>query len=104
MRKGAQILDRFQKKNLDFVFFPFGLSNFWVIAWFPFNEGQFSLRGFHKFNSKSIKNIQYNMHEYIIRNDHFVWKTFYLSNSICHMFQITSRQFVKDEMIMDFEI
>ena len=40
MRKGAQILDRFKKK-LDFVFFPLGLSNFWVGAWFSFDEGQF---------------------------------------------------------------
>ena len=31
------------KKILDFVFFPLGLSNFWVGAWFPFNEGQFKL-------------------------------------------------------------
>ena len=29
------------KKNLDFVFFPLGLSKFWVGAWFPFDEGQF---------------------------------------------------------------
>ena len=40
MRKGAQILDRFQK-ILDFVFFPLGLSNFWVGTWFPFDEVQF---------------------------------------------------------------
>ena len=26
---------------MDFVFFPLGLSNFWVGAWFPFDEGQF---------------------------------------------------------------
>ena len=43
MRKGAPILDRFKKKNLDFVFFPLGLSNFWGGAWFPFDEGQFNL-------------------------------------------------------------
>ena len=42
MKKGAQILDRFKKK-LDFVFFPLGLSNFWVGAWFPFDKGQFTL-------------------------------------------------------------
>ena len=42
MIKGAQILDRFQK-NFGFVFFPLGLSNFWVGAWFPFDEGQFKL-------------------------------------------------------------
>ena len=29
------------KKDLDFVFFPLGLSSFWVGAWFPFDEGQF---------------------------------------------------------------
>ena len=28
------------KKNLNFVFFPLGLSNFGWGAWFPFNEGQ----------------------------------------------------------------
>ena len=25
---------------MDFVFFPLGLSNFWVGAWFPLDEGQ----------------------------------------------------------------
>ena len=24
------------------MFFPLGLSNFWVGAWFPFDEGQFN--------------------------------------------------------------
>ena len=28
------------KKNLDFVFLPPGLSNFWLGAWFPFDKGQ----------------------------------------------------------------
>ena len=28
------------KKNMDFVFFPSGLSNFELGAWFPFDEGQ----------------------------------------------------------------
>ena len=28
---------------MDFVFFPLGLSNFGVGAWFPFDEGQFNL-------------------------------------------------------------
>ena len=41
MRKGAQILDRFQK-NFRFCVFPLVLSNFWVGAWFPFDEEQFS--------------------------------------------------------------
>ena len=36
MRKGAQILDRFQKK-FGFVVFTLDLSNFW----FSFDEGQF---------------------------------------------------------------
>ena len=35
----APILDRF-KNFLDFVFFPFGLSNFGWAAWFPFNKWQ----------------------------------------------------------------
>ena len=26
------------------MFFPLGLSNFWVGAWFPFDEGQFTAR------------------------------------------------------------
>ena len=25
------------------MFFPLGLSNFWLGAWFPFDEGQFNL-------------------------------------------------------------
>ena len=33
----------FSKKNLDLLFFPLGLSNFWVGAWFPFDEGQSNL-------------------------------------------------------------
>ena len=52
MKKGAQILDRFKKK-LDFVFFPLGLSNFWVGAWFPFDEGQ-STQHLLKINNVSV--------------------------------------------------
>ena len=32
------------KKNLDFVFFPLGLSNFGLGAWFHFDKGQSNLR------------------------------------------------------------
>ena len=41
MKKGAKTLTDF-KKFLDFVFFSLGLSNFWLGAWFPFDEGQFN--------------------------------------------------------------
>ena len=28
------------------MFFPLGLSNFWVGAWFPFDEGKFNYRAY----------------------------------------------------------
>ena len=36
----APILETDFKKNLDFVFFQLGLSNFGLGAWFPFDKGQ----------------------------------------------------------------
>ena len=43
--KGGTNSGPISKKNLDFGFFPLGLSNFWVGAWFPFDEGQSSQGG-----------------------------------------------------------
>ena len=37
------------KKFLDFVFFPLGLSNFGLGAWFPFDKGQSNLELFITF-------------------------------------------------------
>ena len=45
------------KKNLDFVFFPLGLSNFWVGALFPFDEGQFNAKFYRQQNVTLSKNI-----------------------------------------------
>ena len=54
------------------MFFPLGLSNFWVGAWFPFDEGQSNMRGF-KMTQKNYILIYYYQ---VYRNQTFVSKNF----------------------------
>ena len=46
VRVTLQFLTDF-KKFLDFMFFPLGLSNFVLGAWFPFDEGQLNVYVVH---------------------------------------------------------